>query len=582
MGFMNKIIKKGYTLSKYVIFPLILLLFPLVKVTRGVDVTDTAYSLGNYVFFDGTKDVWFLLTYISNAIGHLFTLLPFGGTLVGMKVYGGLVVSVMALFGYRFFMTKMPAWLAFLSQVLAIGMCWAPNCILYNYLTYLFLLGASAMLFRGLAGTNRSRCLVYAGMLLGINTFVRFPGNGLEVLLIFALWYYGIVRKEDFSKVFRQTMLCLLGYIISFGLILFALSVSYGSGTFGNMIAGVIGISGANSEYTFGQMILSILDAYWHGLRWALYMIICVLPGIPFMVLWPNKYMKLRKVVYCVCIALLFGVLYKWGMYNFKYYQKEAALQWGAIFLLISIVGCIWMMSSKTMNYDWKLIACISLITILITPLGSNNYIWPVLNNLFFIAPVTFWVIYRFVRWGREYLDVTRKVPLFAPKAMLAAVLMAFFVQAVGIGFGYIFLDGEDGTELNTTVSNNEILKGSKTTADNAYALAEISEYFLVNELTKDRSLMLYGNIPGLCYFLNMPSALNSSWSDLGSNPVENMQNAIAKIDATNPSARPVVVLSREIYEHPDNSIKLDMVNKYIDDNGYDVTFLNDRYVVFE
>ena len=176
---MNKIIKKGYTLSKYIFFPLVLLIFPLIKATRGVDLTDTSYSLGNYVFFDGSKDVWFLLTYISNAVGHLFTQLPFGGTLIGMKVYGSLTVSVMALFAYRFFSTKMPSWLAFLAEVLAIGMCWAPTTILYNYLTYFFLLGACVMLFRGLAGTNRSRCLVYAGLLLGINTFVRFPGNGL-------------------------------------------------------------------------------------------------------------------------------------------------------------------------------------------------------------------------------------------------------------------------------------------------------------------------------------------------------------------------------------------------------------------
>ena len=579
---MKQLIKKGYQLSKYIFFPLILLLFPLVKVTRGVDLTDTAYSLGNYVFFDGTKDVWFLLTYISNAIGHLFTRLPFGSTMVGMKVYGSLVISAMAIFGYRFFMTKMPAWLAFLAQVLAIGMCWAPNCILYNYLTYMFLLAACVMLFRGLAGTNRSRCLVYAGMLLGINAFVRFPGNGLEVLLIFALWYYGVIRKEEFSLVFKQTMLCLLGYVISFGLILLALSLSYGTGTFGTMIAGVFGISSANSEYTFGQMLLMILDAYWHGFRWALYMIICVLPGIPFMVLWPNKYIKLRKTVYCICIGLLFFVLYKWGMFTFKYYQKESVLQWGAIFLLISIVGSIWMMASKSINYDWKLIACISLVVILITPLGSNNYIWPVLNNLFFIAPVTFWIVYKFVRWGRSYLDVTKKVPLFSSKAMLAAVLIAFFIQAVGIGFGYIFLDGEDGSKLDTVVTNNTVLKGSKTTIDNAYALSEISEYFLVNDLSKDRRLILYGDIPGLSYYLDMPSALNTSWSDLGSNPVENMQQAIDKIDAGNVNERPIVIISRALYEMPDNSIKFDLINKYIENNDYKTTFMNDRFVVYE
>ena len=80
------------------------------------------------------------------------------------------------------------------------------------------------------------------------------------------------------------------------------------------------------------------------------------------------------------------------------------------------------MIATRMLDDEWKLIGCISLVIILVTPLGSNNYVWPILNNLFFIAPVTFWMIYRFVRWGRTCVDSTGRIPFFPAKAMAAAM----------------------------------------------------------------------------------------------------------------------------------------------------------------
>ena len=37
------------------LFPVILLLFPLLKINQGVDLTDTPYSLGNYRFLKAAR-----------------------------------------------------------------------------------------------------------------------------------------------------------------------------------------------------------------------------------------------------------------------------------------------------------------------------------------------------------------------------------------------------------------------------------------------------------------------------------------------------------------------------------------------
>lgn len=579
----NEAIRKFYNVCKKTLFPLCIVLFALIKVDKGIDLMDSTYSLGNFRFMPEGNGVWFLLTFVSNVVGYLMTLLPFGATMLGMKIYTSLTVAALGVLGYRFFMTKMPSWLAFVAELAAIGLCWCPSVILYHYLTYFFLTLGAILLFRGLAG-NKKRCLVFAGISLGINALVRFPNNGLEILLILTLIYFQAINHAPVKETFQKIGLCLAGYVGAFAIILTCMSVIYGSDTLVRLINGVSGISGSASDYTLGAMLLSILNAYWTGAKWALLMLLCTVVGISFFAIFQDRFLMLRRVVYILCIAFLFVVLWRrFGMFNFKYYQKESALQWGAVFLLISIGINIYMLLSKRVNNDWKLIGCMSLIIILISPLGSNNYIWPILNNLFIVAPVTIWMVYKFVRWGRRYLDVTGKVPVFTFKAMAASVVLMFLIQSIGVGFGYVFRDGEDGTPLSAKITGNSVLKGIHTTALNADNISSLSEYIERGGAKyAGRKVIQYGDIPGVSYILDMAPALNTSWSDLDSNPVEDMQEALARIDGSDASERPLVIVSRQLVDAPDDSVKLNLVNEFIEENKYEASFINDGFVVYE
>ena len=588
-------LKPLYHFAEKILFPVILILFPLLKVNQGIDLTDTAYSLGNYAFFGENTVLWTLLTFLSNVLGFFFTKLPFGGTMLGMKVYSSLLISAMALLGYRFFRTKMPAVIAFLAELSAIGMCWCPSVILYNYMTYALLLTAVILLFRGLVRKHPG-CLVAAGVVLGLNTLVRFPNNGLEVLLILTLWYYGYLKKKPLAEIAKETGLCIAGYAAGFVTVLAGMMLLYGTGTLGTMIEGIFGMAGSASDYTFGEMLGMITDAYLHGAGWMAYMVLCILPGIPFFAIQKERFPLLRKVVYCICIAFLFIVLGRWGMFNFKYYQKEAALQWGVVFLILSLGICVWMLFSRMQDCEWKLIAAMSLIVILITPLGSNNYVWPALNNLFFVAPITFWTIYRFARWGRPYLDVTGKVPLFSVKAMTMAMVVAFLIQAVGIGCNYVFLDGEDGHKRDTTVEGSRILRGMKTNAANAGTLEELNTFMLENNTEyRNKKVILYGNIPGLSYYLHKAPAVYTSWADLDTNSYERLAEDLNTLNQTmTEENRPLVIFSEEIMAQVldlqengmtgDGSVweqKLKAVLDFMTENEYRKAFENEKYAVF-
>lgn len=598
----SKEFQKLWRLVENVLFPLVLLLFPLLKARQGIDLTDTGYSLGNYRFFGQTGGIWAVLTFLSNGLGYLLTRLPMGDTMLGMKIYSSLIISLMGLLGYRFFRTKMPAALAFLGEIAAIGLCWCPPVILYNYVTYfLFLLGG-ILLFRGLAG-GRKICLFLAGLALGANVMARFPGNVLEAGLILALWYYGFLKRKTVKALLKETGICLLGYLLSFFGLLIVVSLLYGGGIFGSMISGVFGMAGSASDYTLGEMLLAIVDAYFHGFQWMLYMLLCILPGIPFLVIGEGRFLRLRKILYCLCIPVLFLVLYKWGMFNFRYYQKEAALQWGAVFLLVCLGVTVWMLFTRMLDDEWRLIGCIALLMILITPLGSNNHIWPVLNNLFFIAPVAFWMIYRFARWGRTWLDTTKKVPLFPVKAMFSGVMIAFFVQAVGVGCQYVFLDGETGEPRIFKVAANPVLHGMYTSEMNGETLEEISLFMTEHQAEyQDKKLILYGNIPGLSYYLDKAPAVYTAWADLDTNPLWQLQEELRELTGLyegNHKDRPLVILSPQLaaylsgeeetmawwgvdVESCEKDEKLKAIEEYLKAGDYWQVFANEAFVVYE
>lgn len=565
-----------------ILFPIILLLLPLLKINQGVDLTDTPYSLGNYRFFTQSEGVWVLSTFLSNVTGFLLTKLPMGGTMLGMKLYTSLFISAMALLGYRFFKTKMPSWMAFLGEIAAIGFCWCPTGILYNYMTYFFFLLGAILLFRGLAG-YRQICLLLAGVCLGLNVAVRVP-NVLEVSLIAALWFYGAKKKKSFEEIAKETGLCMAGFLGAQAVMFIVMSALYGIGAYKEMIGGLFGMAGSASDYTLGEMLLSIWSAYFKGFKWMLYMVLCILPGIPFFMIQKEKFPLLRRMVYCVCIAFLFYVLGRWGMYNFRYYQKESGLQWGVIFLIISLIVCIWMLFTGMVDDEWKLIGCISLVIILITPLGSNNYVWPALNNLFFVAPVTFWMVYRFVRWGREYLDRTEKVTLFPVKAMVSAILIAFLIQSIGLGVGYVFKDGEDGQSRNIKVLNNAVLQGMYTTALNAEMLDELSVFMIEHETEyAGKELILYGDICGLSYYLDRAPAIFTSWPDLDTNSLERLQTDLDELsgEMSEKGHRPLVIITPQM-DACETDKKLSAIMAFMDENDYRQVFANEVFVVYE
>lgn len=580
-------LQKWHKWMETVIFPLLLLLYPLRHICVGAEWWDTGYNYGNFLYMDHMDPMWVFSTYLGNALGKVFTGLPFGNVMVGMNFYTGLLVSLLALGGFFFFVkkVKMPALIAFAGEMLAISLCWCPTALLYNYLTYTLFGAGVVCLYYGLT-ENKKQFLIGAGVCLGVNVFVRFP-NLAEMGLIAAVWAYAFIQKKTIKETAVWTLWCLLGYIGGIGVCLGYLSLRYGLEEYVNAILRLLGMPSEASDYTLYSMIFYQFQNYRQNLRWLMWLALFAALGmLGFRILrkpagkakWLNF---ILKISYVGCVFCGFYFLMQKNMFNMKYSTKQSVFQW-AVFLLTATIlaGAVTIFRKKTKPEE-KLLCGLGILVILITPLGSNNHLYSSINNLFFVAPFTLWLLVRFLKWLP--MEV-RTFSMYPVKAMMLSMLFMLAVQAAGFGFGYVFSESDGGENLHTKIENNDILKGMYTSPDRAALLSEISVYVKENGL-EGQEVILYGNIPAMSYYLQMPFAI-TAWPDLPSYHYQVME---ADLDRLRQEIKgqnrevPVMLLeaSCEDWEQT-NDKKLALLGDWIQEFEYQVTFTNEKFILLE
>lgn len=561
------------------LFPLFLALYPLIKSWQGIDVTDTCYNLANMRFFPALSGTWAGASYLANLTGWLFMKLPFGGTMFGMNLYTGLLVSALALLVYFWYRKRMPAWLVFLGEALAIGLCWCPKVILYNYLTYFLFTAAVICLYEALTREKRG-LLVLAGFLLGLGLFVRFPSNAVHTGLILAVWYDCYMKKKQVKEIAARTGLCVAGYAAGALPALLLMLLQFGPQGLLQLITDAFAMSSTAGDYALGAMVLSILSAYRVAVfRWGIYLLAGIAAGTAMFAVKKEKWLAAKGAVYGMGLLLLLRFFWGRGMFNFRYDTYESMFQWGMLFLVLSLLlfgGCL---IKKTVQPRGRLWAFLLLLVILLTPLGSNNYTFPNLNNLFLIAPYTLWLLYR--RW----LHLKRE-PLHYPWMAMAGVLCGMLLlQSLGFGSRFVFRDSAGGEKRDTQIENCDILTGMYTNKQNAAELQGVVDYCNETGLTEGNRLLTYGTVPGMGYLLDMAPALSTQWADLDTYPYEQFEEDMGLVDA----AQTVVLRGKRPEPVTDSDAareqaarKEALLQRFLDENQYGLSYENEAFAIYE
>lgn len=590
-----------------ILFPVILFLYPLRHIRVGAEWWDTGYNYANFTYMDHMDEMWMFSTYLGNAVGNFFTKLPFGDTMLGMQIYTGLVVSLLAVTSYFFFVkeVKIPKGITFAGVFLALNLCWCPTAVLYNYLTYVFWSVGILFLYHALMYEKKSALyFVLAGISLGVSVFVRFS-NLSNMALIVAVWAMGIIRKEKVKKVCCQTLWCILGYLIGVGILFLWIGIRYGATNYVQSIMRLLSMPQEASSYTLYSMIHYQIINYQQNLIWLSYLGLFTLVGMLVYQILPKSWTLLKNIGYVVGVCGWFYVLMvRMNMFNLKYSTKMSVFQWAVMLLTATLIVGMVVILGKRFNHQEKLLCGLGIIVIVITPLGSNNHLYLSINNLFLVAPVTLWFLYRFLRYLPKQWEIKKYTLYSYPvKAMCLCILGMLMIQGTLFGWGYVFSETDGGENLHTPIENNAVLAGMKTDPERAKLISEISSYVSEKDL-KGREVILYGNIPAMSFYLEMPFAI-SAWPDLASYNYSIMQEDLQAVERNagiGAKELPVILMNKDqgiyvtkgtegleelenvsetVIQKMEADQKLLLLRDMIQRNDYQVTFENDKFVLF-
>ncbi len=559
------------------VFPVILFLYPFIGVTQGVDVTDTTYSLGNYEFSGALDPMWMLATFLPNVLGKIFTLLPGGDNLLGMNIYCTFLIILTALLAYYMLQRWMPGWMLFIGEIIAESLCWCPRVILYNYMTYLFFTLGVLFLLHAMTDYNQTRYkYVLAGVFFGADVMVRFP-NIVEVVMIVILWYYLGLHKRNRQEILQKTGLCIAGFALGFAIPLVIICFIYGFGAYPQMIGSLFAMSEGASDYSGMGMLMSIAGAWFRSFRHMLIIIPFMMAAAILLMLRPGRFYWAKRLLYVAGLLVLAHYFYSSGIITRSYHYYDSMFEAAMMFLIAGlcflVLGTMHVLHGQASERSFCLA---SILIILITPLGSNNYTYPVLNNLFIVAPVILWM-FRRVRQaaGRSELN-------FTWKAMFGMILTIICVQGILFHFNYSFVDGTDGEKRTVLIGSQDIprAKGMYTTRYNAESLTELYDFIKEEKMTSDK-LLQFGKAPGLSYLFGMEPAIFSTWPDLDSNTVAKFDAALAELDTQPAEELPLIVVNPDFEGEVSAREKYEHLLDFIDTQKYNKVFDNNRFVVY-
>jgi len=278
---------------------------------------------------------------------------------------------------------------------------------------------------------------------------------------------------------------------------------------------------------------------------------------------------------------VLLRFCYGRGMFGFDYTDNFSMYKWVTVYLLIVFCLCIWCLTNPKINQNLKLWAVFLPVIILITPLGSNNGLYPIINNLFLVFPVSILMAREVFR--RAYHAGTIG---FAFRFVFGMVLVCVTVQSILFGINFVFHDKQarsDGQRLELQCSDRGT--GLQMTAEEAAALEELDAYLYQNALNKKQAI-LYGDIPSLAYLFDMTPAIFTTWVDLDSNSIEILERELHTLsDNMAMNNTPVIILGRTAIENRNQTEKLvlqkyQLILEFARENDYRQCFENEEYCV--
>lgn len=594
--------EKNKSLLENIIIPIALFIMSFHDFNRGVDLTDAGFSLSGFLYFDKMPGITGIPMFWSNVLGFIFTRLPYGNTWIGCLFYCTFVIAISVVAAYFFCKKFLDYRIVAVAEVFAIIYCWNPNSVLYDYLSFLLFELAMIVLLRGIE-TETSKYYIIAGIVLGVNTFVRLP-NAAEIAAIVLVWFAGWYRKRAFKQIAGQTGVCVLGYLIGLALSFVAIFIVYDYLDFVEAIEELLLESSTNVDYGIVFMLLRTIKAVAIYYDYVLYFLFVLVSG-SILVFLSSKFLgkcgKLRNginfaiaiVVFSITLIVYYVLAENENFFNSNWSDLSSVSGLCCVFLfwgvLVSLLNLFLICSLET-----KLLALLFLGMFYVMPLGSNNHVYLVIMSMFMLIPLVVYhtiVLEKYIGGllhKRLYGEEIIKIPY---RAVLYASLVIMTIQSFQFGANYAFHD----ENVSITVEDDNTLYGMKTSPEKAGIIRHMINFCEENDL-KGKEAIFYCNGPGLAFTLQLEPALSSTWIDWYTTPAIQFEKEIDELREEKET--PLIILSPRFscyYEQEWDKLSAMGVDKeymvvdekwqilleYMKDNSYLKCYENSWYVMY-
>jgi len=571
-----------------IIVPIILFICSFYDFNKGIDIKDAGYSMNYFLHYDNYPGNRMISRFWSNVVGSFFTKLPGGTTWLGLSFYATIVIGLTVVIAY-FVCKRVMDWrLAAVSELFAIFFCWNPNVILYDYLSFLLFTLGGFLLLIALEKEETNSYYFWAGIVLGLNVFVRLP-NLAEMAAIVLLWYTAFMKKWTIKQVVQRTFLCIAGYVVAIVASIVFILQQYGFYELKLCVYNLFNLSQSQENY---GLVYMATETFRIVLGYAIYLVPLVVLALLLAMLLKKdeRHGNVYKTIFFVITCGYFYLAARqFKLFGWNWQTHESVLGLACLFLLwglvCSAVALIW---SK--SYIVKLYALVFIGVFFVMPLGSNNTIYLEIMNMFLLIPITVFLTETLLKEWKNSITDEKSVALNnAVKVICCASAVVMMVQTIGYGMNYTFNDRVEVKAENYSYAGMYSSKERIELLDEMYGFCE-------QENLMGKEAIFYCNAPGLSFILDMPSALESSWADWYTFSIVRFAITMEELerDINNGQEHPVVILSTpydQYYrgeavdwaKYPESMIddKAWILNKFLRDNQYERIYVNDKFAIY-
>ena len=367
------------------------------------------------------------------------------------------------------------------------------------------------------------------------------------------------------------------------GLVFAGIALTCGIPHYFQTIGNLFSMSGTSEGYSAGSMVLDAWRDYLAQMPWLLLMAAGILAGtVMFRLGGAGKARMVKILFYLAGLLVLLRLFWGRRILSTDYYSDGALWYFAVMFVVVAyMVNGICLFREKG-DRNLQLLSAFSIITLFIAPLGTNNHAYATINNLFLVAPVTVYLLYKYCTALKEKETGWWQALHFPVTAMVVFFLVCVTWQTFAFQNCYVFGDSSSAEKRNTKIENNGILRGIYTTESKARNLEELSLY-LENQNLQEKSLYVYGNIPALCYYLGQVPATSMLWPDLESYEWDAFSRDLNALKGMNEEERPLFILAETRVTQREQMLKkLEAIQEFLEQEDYVCTYSGELFAVYQ